>query len=405
MEFRNATAKDLDRLVEIHIAAYPDARGVEARRRNFTQHPFGSPRHLVVLEHEGELVALAFLFPLRSAFGGRPVRMGGIGSVGVAPAFRGRGMATRLMQHLHVLSDARGDALTMLFPFRQGFYARLDYATTSSRKRLAIDTRSIPGSWRTVARQRVRTVRGNDRSGIRNVHARAVARSSGWVTRAKPLWERLFARERLLFLVCEAPLPAKTVSGYVAFTVVQEHQNAETLIEVEELVADDGETRRALLGALSAMGDQASEIILEVAESDPLERALVDPDGRRHGTEAVEHSVGEIVAGPMVRIEDIPRAIEARGYADNGSFDVVVTEASQPLIAAGVRVREGRAEVGPARGGGALQTTRAGLAALLYGGLSVEGAIALGLASAEARLARRLDAILRIPPLAPIDAF
>ena len=62
-------------------------------------------------------------------------------------------------------------------------------------------------------------------------------------------------------------------------------------------------------------------------------------------------------------------------------------------------------EVGPARGGGALQTTRAGLSAIFYGGLSVSDAIALGLAEANASIASRVDAIANLPALAPIDRF
>jgi 2-methylisocitrate lyase-like PEP mutase family enzyme len=61
--------------------------------------------------------------------------------------------------------------------------------------------------------------------------------------------------------------------------------------------------------------------------------------------------------------------------------------------------------VGPARGGGALHTTRAGLAAIFYGGLAVTDAVALGLADVDPRLAPRVGAIARLPPLAPFDAF
>jgi hypothetical protein len=76
------------------------------------------------------------------------------------------------------------------------------------------------------------------------------------------------------------------------------------------------------------------------------------------------------------------------------------------VIALGVRVRDGRAEVGPADGRrGALETTPAGVAAIFYGALPVTAAVALGLAGADARLAAKIDAIARIPPLTPVDAF
>lgn len=433
MEYRRAREEDLDRLIEIHMAAYPDDRNGEARKQNFINSSLGTLDDLIVATAPGSkapsaIVAHAFLFRFKSSFGGVPVKMGGIASVAVAPEARGRGVGSALMQHLHVLSDARGDALTMLYAFRQGFYARLGYATTSPKKRLVFDTRSVPASWRELARDRVRNAHGADGAGIRNVHARTVARRAGWTTRTKVFWERFFSRERRILLVCDDGPAAGTVSkkktatprpprrsaitGYVAFQMQQEHPHAETTIEVDELLYDDDETRRALLGALSAMRDQAGEIVMEVPEDDPIHRALIDADGRRHGTEAVEHSLGEIAGGPMIRVEDIPRALAARGYVGSGSFDVVVHGSSAReddiLIAASVRVKEGRAEVGPLSRhvGGALHTTRSGIAAIFYGGLSSTDAVRLDLAKVDdARVALRIDAIAQLPPLSPIDAF
>jgi len=315
------------------------------------------------------------------------------------------------MNHLHHVSARRGDALTMLYAFRQGYYARLDYATTSSRKRLAIDTRSVPSSWRDLARSRVRALGADEGVALRRLHARAAEKSSGWIERPKRLWETLFAREQRMILLCENPSARRgkkpDLTGYVAFNLVQERANAETVIEVDELVADDAPSRRALLGGLSAMRDQATEIVLEVADGDPLERALVDADGRRFGTESVAHSLGEIVAGPMVRIENVARALSARGYLDRGSFDLAVRSSvdGEPDMKLSVVVRDGRAKVAPPQGGACLRTSRAGLAAIFYGALSVTDAVALGMAEAEPGLMSRIDAIARIPPLTPMDAF
>ncbi len=416
IDFRRVTEKDLDRVVDIHFFAYPEGGYSEAaRRRQFTHHPLGGLRDVIVAEARGVIVAQALLLPLRASFGGRVVHVGGVASVAVAPEARGRGIATALMDHVHAASDRRGDAITMLYAFRHGFYSRFGYGTTSSRRRLTIDARSIPSGWVTLAKTRVRAARGTDRSAIRNVHARMATRSSGLITRTRAFWEAFLTKQTRLILVCDRAGSigsSRSVSGYVAFDLVQNEEHSETTIEVSELIADDDESRRALFGALATMRDQVSEIVIELSESDPLERALVDPDARRFGTFAVEHGLGEIVGGPMVRIEDIPRALEARGYGENGSFDVVVSlgardgeRSETELIAAGVRVREGRAEVGPARGGGALRTDRAGLAAIFYGGLSVRDAVALGLAEVDERVASRVDAIARLAPIAPIDVF
>ena len=334
MKFRKASVRDLDRLVEIHLAAYPDPRNVEARERNFTHNPFGGLEHLVVAEDAGRIVAHAFLFPFEAYFGGTPVKVGGIASVGVAPEVRGRGVASALMDHLHVLSDRRGDAVTMLYAFRQGFYGRLGYATTSSRKRLACE--------------RVRGVRAGDDETLRRLHARAAERSSGWIARPKRFWEMLLARERRITLVCDRPKRKKKddggprAAGYVAFSLVQDELHAETLIEVEEIVAEDDESRRALFGALSAMRDQAAEIIVEIGESDPLERALVDVDGRRYGTDAVEHGLGEIVGG----VKGLELVIGGDRRRADGAHRRHPARALRARLCRGRRVRRHRALAG-----------------------------------------------------------
>ena len=414
LTFRTATRADLDRVLEIHLPSFPDERTIEERTRNFTANRFGGIEHLVVAQRAGEIVAQAYLFPLEAWFGGRSVRMGAIASLGVAPEVRGQGVGTAMLHHLHMASDVRGDALTMLYAFRQRFYARLGYGTTSSRRRLVIDPSSIPASWRGLARGRVRRARGEDQDAMRSAYVRSAAHTSGCLTRSDTLWNRLLARERRQFFVADRPATdgAGRVAGYVAFELVQTEEHAATKLVVDEVVADDDATRLALLGALAALRDQVVAIELEVDEDDPLERALLDSDGRRHGTQHVEHDLGTIVGGPMVRIEDVPRAIEARGYAAEGSLDLVVhagegeTSGAGEEIAVSVRVAGGRAQVSAARGAAAaVRTTRAGLASILFGALRPSDAVRLGLADADARTLARADAVFAMSPVAPMDAF
>lgn len=413
LRFRAATADDLDRVLEIHMAAFPDPRVIDERRRNFTANRFGTLEDLVVAVRGDDIVGQAFLFSLEAWFGGRAVPVGGIASLAVAPEARGQGIATALLAGLHVASDMRGDALTMLYAFRQRFYARLGYGPTASRRRLVIEPDSIPASWRALARARVRRARGDDKTGIVAGYARQASKTTAWLTRDDATWNRHLARERRQFLVADRlSTDAPSVAGYVAFEIHQEQSHAATRIVVDEVVADDDVTRLALLGALGATRDQVASIEIEVGASDPLELGLTDPDGRRFGSEAVEHDLGVIVGGPMVRVEDVPRAIEARGYSTDGAFDLVVHASENGVngagdeIAVSIRVDNGHAEVSAARGAaGAIRTTRATLASLLYGGLRPSDACRMGLADADARTAARADAILAMPAPTPIDPF
>ncbi len=413
LRFRAATTSDLDRILEIHTASFPDPRPAAERLRSFTANRLGALDDLVLAVRSDEIVGQAFLFPLEAWFGGRAVQMGAIASLAVAPEARGQGIATALLAGLHVASDMRGDALTMLYAFRQRFYSRLGYGPTASRRRLAFDPESVPRSWIDVARARVRRPRFEDKEAILLAYARSATRASAWLTRTPELWDRHLARERRQFFVAEHPAQeGGGIAGYVAFELVQSATNAATTLVVEEIAADDDATRRALIGSLAWMRDQVATIEIEVAGSDPLELALTDPDAGRFGTATIEHDLGRIVGGPMVRIEDVPRAIEARGYRTDGTVDIVVhagpsdAGGARNELAVSVRVADGHAEVSVARGvAGAIRTTLATLASLLYGGLRPSDAVRMGLADADGRTLGRADALLALPPPMPVDPF
>src|SRR5260221_11825717 len=103
---RPATEADLDRLVEIHTASYPDDRGAAGRRLGFVQNALGRLEDLRVAERDGRVVGHAFGFELSAWFAGRAVPALGIASVAVAPESRGAGVASELLAGLE--DEARG---------------------------------------------------------------------------------------------------------------------------------------------------------------------------------------------------------------------------------------------------------------------------------------------------------
>ncbi|MCL2726146.1 MAG: GNAT family N-acetyltransferase [Polyangiaceae bacterium] len=396
LEFRAAKKSDLERLVEIHAAAFPDARGVEERTRVLTANPFGPLQDLVVVERDGELVGHAFLFRIKAWFGGRKVRVGAIASVGVAVEARGQGIGSRVLDELHRRSSVRGDAITMLYPFRQGYYARLGYGGGAPHKRLSCDPASIPAAWRLAAREHVVRADGRDREGMRRAYATAALHASGWIDRREAFWERRLTRDHVTHLAVRGKARG-SIRGYVAFAITQAEASAEASVLVEELVAVDDAARRALFGALGALRDQASVVELEVSADDPLEFALMDP----------KNVLGAVAGGPMVRMNDTTRAIEARGYARDGTLDIVVDDGEASVLFV-VCIESGRARVhamAPKDRASAFSTSKATLASILYGGLRPSGALRLGLAEAAPSVAVRADELLAIPLLAPLDPF
>ncbi len=399
LQFRRARPDDLDRLLEIHVAAFPDVRRAEARRRNFTTNPLGALDDLVVAEHDGTLVAHAFLFGLEAWFGARPVRMGGVASVGVAPEARGRGVASELLAHLHALSFGRGDAIALLYPFRHGFYARHGYATVSPTRRLHVHPRSIPRAWADGARLRAAT--GADRASIVALYQRAAARTTGWLSRPSALWDARFLDERRQWLVVLDDA-ASGLLGYACWSPLQEQPHAPVTLDVHEITAETDSAKRALFASIGAQRDQVTDASLDLSLDDCIDRAFVDADRARFGNAEIEHPLGVLVGGPMVRVLDTTRALEARGYLHDGAIDVAVQ--GEPTVH--LDVRNGAANVSAARGGSLISLDRTTLAAITYGSLRVTDASRLGwLDASDPRTLGAADALFALPTFFAVDPF
>ena len=405
LEFRNAREDDLDRLVDIHSSAFPDPRSAEPRRRNFVANPLGPLDTLRVATAGDVIVAHAFLFAFDVWFGGRAVRVGAIASVGVAPEARGRGIGAALVADLHDQALARGAAITLLYPFRQGFYARHGYAAVTPSRRIVTHPGAFPAAWARGGALTLRAANGLDRDAIIEAYERAAARSTGWLSRPSALWTRHLANERRVWIAAIDPAHGEKggkLVGYVSWSLVQSEAHAITHLVVHELVAEDDPVRRALLGAIAAQRDQVHAVEIEVDADDPLDRALIDADRALFGTAKVEHVLGVLAGGPMVRIADLRRAIEARGYRHDGELDVTVDGEAELHVS----IHGGRATVGEACGGAGIAVDGASFAAILYGALAPRDAARLGLlrATDDAALAHA-DACLALAPYLAIDSF
>lgn len=398
LAFRTARPADLPRLVAIHTTAFPDARREPERRTNFTHNVRGKLASLVIAERDGEIVAHAFLFESEGFFGRCEVSVGAIASVGVAQEARGAGIGNALIDELHRRAAARGDAITILFPFRAAFYAPLGYGQVSPYRQLTFAPRSIPRAWQKVPeKSAIRAMRGDDRGAVEALFVDVARRCTGRLARTSAFWNRLFADERKSILVVERE---RNIVAYVVTSLDQAEAHAKTTLVVHEITAADDAAKRLVFGAIRAQAAQVADVVLEVDARDPIDRALLDPDAHEHGTLALEHPFGKIANGPMVRVCDMKRAIEARGYAADA--DVVVRVEGEGTLEIGIR--NGRAKTRKTGKKPHLSLDRAGLASLLYGGITASEGAAIGLFRVYGEPAR-LDAIFTLPPFFALDPF
>ncbi len=401
LAFREAREADLDRLVEIHQSAFPDERAASERRRNFAHNPLGGGRgleHLLVAEQGSRIVAHGFLFPLEAWFGGLRVRVGGIASLGVAPEARGAGAGRALLAAMHARARERGDAITLLYPFRRGFYARDGYAPVSSYRALELCPRAIPRAWADPALGQPRPAGGDDRPALVRIHEQEGLRHSGWLARPDALWEKRLLDERRSWFMLDR---GDRAVGYIGWKLAQAEPHARISLIVDELAACDDDARRRLLALAAAQADQVAVIELDVADDDPLPLALVDPDRDREGTLRIEHGLGTLVAGPLVRMLDVRRAILARGFAGEGGVDLELPGETIHLA-----IQNGQARVLAPQGGGRLRLDAAALGSLLYGAVAPSQGARLGWLTADDPGTLALaDALFALPAFFSQDPF
>ena len=395
---------DVDRLLEIHFAAFPDPRSVEVRRRVFLQNRLGDLSHLRVAVAEtaarSEIVGHAFSFPIGVWFGGRCVAGRAVASVGVAAHARSQGVAGALLAKIHAEARQQQARFTLLYPFKQGFYARMGYAPLARQRVLTVSPRAIPSAWRDAHPGRVRPAAGSDRPAIRTVYEAAARAGTGFIDRSERTWDHDLLEDRVQYWVLEHD---DGVSGYAALALAQAEPHARVHATIHELVATSDASRRRLLASVAALGDQVSEVTLKLADDDPLDWALIDGDRDRGGTAHVEHAVGVVSTGPMLRLSDPAAALAARGYAHDGSVCLVVD--GEPLTLEIAR-RAGRVSQGRAANVPVVEMGADALAAVAFGGLGLADAARLGwLAATSAESIRAAATLLSLPPFFSLDAF
>ncbi|MGD0677032.1 MAG: GNAT family N-acetyltransferase [Polyangiaceae bacterium] len=404
LTFRPALTTDLERLVAIHTSAYPDERRADTRARNFTANPNGALDDLWVAVDDGLVVGHSFLFALRAWFGGRALSVGAIASVGVAPEARGRGVASRLIAHLHDVAHARRLSLTILYPFRQGFYERLGYAAATPARHLRFAARALIAPSSTGLR--LRAAEARDRRSMALCWEAVGATGTGMLVRSPRQWNARLSSEDRTWFVVEG---SEGVEGYMAWKVVQPEPFLATTLVVRELVARSDRAARALWAAIAAQRDQVTHVRADVRDDDPIVYALRDPDDGLHADAEAPHPFGVLTLGPMVRVVDVARALRERGWREAGTL---VLDVAGDLFS--VTAEGGRAHVVRAASRSRLRTrpkpdvrlSRAALSAVAFGGVRPFHAARLGWLEARDTAALvRAERFLRLPPYFSPDRF
>ncbi|GAA1009510.1 acetyltransferase [Acrocarpospora pleiomorpha] len=300
MEIRDLTEADLDAVLDGRTRAFGPLSGSSAVVWRRLVQPFlAAGRYLGVFDGT-RLVGTARINPYTQWWHGRPVSMGGVAGVTVAPEDRGRGAGRRIMLAALERAAELGHAVSALYPATTHPYRRLGWEHAGSQLLATIPAEGL----RTIAPAepvKLRRMGPDDAPEMMSVLARvyAATRASGPIGHDE-------ATSRL-WLDDEDDFRYLADDGFVVYSWSGED------IQVENLVAGSEATARALWSLVGSHATVAKRVKAAVTPDDPVFWLLAD---RKEDT----------LTQPrwMFRLVDVASALAARGYPAAVTMDAVL---------------------------------------------------------------------------------
>lgn len=385
LRYRPARRTDVERLAELGHLAYRVA-SVEKRREFYTDHPRFSLRDVRVGELDGQIVASLVLYPLTAWVRGHTVRFTGIGSVAVSPEHRRRGVAETLMKSALREMRQRGDALSMLYPWRGSYYRKFGYGVVEVVHQLAVSAANLPHA---EEARRVRRLLTPDRGAIEAVYDRVAQQGHFALTRSQAWWSRRLWTYPGDWVVYEGRRRGQ-IEGYLHYEMDTARGPFRLAMTLAEFVAATPEAHRGLVGHLASLADQVEEIHYAAPADNAWLSILGTAQNLRPGAEIATFSdTGGVADGAMLRVTDVKAGLERIPVA-TGVRGEVALEVEDAILPANARVwrvtaRDGRLSVRPDAARGArgrlpgLQVAADQLGPLLAGTIAPTRAAEAGL--------------------------
>lgn len=306
--------------------------------------------HVRALVRNSEVVGGLLEIPMGQYFGGRSVSMLGVAGVAIAASERGQGLGTKLMLETLRSARERGFALSTLYAASVTLYRRAGYERAGARFGFMLDPRHVE-----VAREPEMTMREVDTSSglpdeMRALYKRFAAKTPGFLDRGPYCWMRVVAPRGMTTKTFSVTREGQ-LEGYVVLAHVMPPQGFPTSVQVTDMAATTPRAARAILRFLVEYRSLAEVVTWQGGPSELFANMLPE---RHHTVKLSDYF--------LVRIIDVARALEQRGYPA-GTRRGLTFELDDTSLPEG----SGRYELGG--GGSVVKVNERGLAAL-YSGMS-----------------------------------
>jgi predicted acetyltransferase len=299
MELRALREEDLERAWELSRDAFHAPLDY---REGFFR--VTDPTRFVGAFDGDRLVALAGAHGLGQYFGARSVPMGGLASVSVAPDWRGRGVARRVIEQVIRAMAERGDLVSSLFPAMTHIYRSLGWELGGSTQWRKLTPDSLAALPRPEA-GRLRPWTTGDVEAMRRVYDGFARSVDGCLDRPDRLWSAKAERwQECTVYVAESAGGA--IEGYLVYRQIDGEYSGlggPFGLVVDEIVSASRDAALGLWRLIGSWSGQVDQILYRSTPEEPL--FLLLPE---QGAE----TLAEIRW--MTRLIDARGAVAARGF-------------------------------------------------------------------------------------------
>lgn len=397
LEFRPIEPEEAERYFRSIERAFTGVPTEEEVRLELT---LLEPARTIAVFDGSDIVGSTAAYSMELTIPGGIVPMAGVTLVGVVPTHRRRGILTELMRRqLGELHD-RGELLAGLWATEGAIYQRFGYGLATLRGRFAIDrirtdfVRSLPDD-----RGKVRLAsRDEALPAMAGVYERLRPDVPGMLARTPAWWEAWFSdlesrREGASSLFYVLHETAGSVDGYVSYRGTHGWTDGVATGEavVHELMAVDPAAYASLWRFVFGIDLMTKVSAWSRPADEPLLYMLAEPRRLRF----------ELQDALWLRLVDVPGALAARRYAEEGSVVFGVRDDFCPWNEGAIELAGGPHGAGARASESAepeLQVDAADLGAVYLGGTTFDRLARAGrvMAASEDAL-RRADAMFATP--------
>ena len=251
---------------------------------------------------DGKVAAGLGYVPMGQWFGGRVVPSVGITAVGVAPEYRGAGAGSRMLKLMLEELHREGWALSSLYPATVEYYRRVGYERAGHRMHYELAVDAIDTGDRELT---LRPIGEGDLDTMKALYERRARVSSGLLDRPEWMWtgRPLTPEQREHRMIIERDGEPE---GYVVF---RQGGRADPL-RVRDVCVLTRQAARRVLALFASFRSMVETVAWAGGPLDPVLYALQEPIVAT-ARMRVERPIS---LDWMLRVVDVRKALEARGY-------------------------------------------------------------------------------------------